>query len=141
MLMIIAIFATFVVLAFQVVVWLKKGYWTPVSGEHFFEFFGIHSVNLEWRGLEKVLQLFFEIHIGFTFIAIALLLGFVLGAMEPERHNVNQETGYKHGNATGDTKHRAPERNKKTRRIKEEEKIEPKLFDNDRGGNERGRGR
>lgn len=136
MIMVLAVFATFAVLAYQFLVWLKSGYWTPVSGKHFFEFLGIGSPDLEWRGLEKILQFFYEIHIGFTFVMVALLLGVVLDAVETENHDENQNNVYKHRDSNGDTGYKDRKKNKKTRRIREEEKIEPKLLDNDRDIND-----
>jgi hypothetical protein len=138
--MIIAIFATFVVLAFQAIFWLRYGYWTPVSGKDFFGFFGISQPDLEWRGFEKILEFFFDIHIGFTFFTIALVLGFVIDALEAESDDLDRD-GKRNENPISEETTDKDGKGKNPRNIKEHEKIEPKLVDKDQNERRRRGGR
>jgi uncharacterized membrane protein len=73
-------FAPFLVLGYQIILWLKDGFWTPMPLIKFFVWmdWGIPTklifLDVKWKGAHEILWWILDIHIGvLVFLAVVAL--------------------------------------------------------------------
>lgn len=67
---------------YQIVLWLRDGYWTPMPLDIAFGWFGVdpvpHAAALQWGGVKKICMWMLTVPVSVGFVALAIAEFYVL---------------------------------------------------------------